>query len=84
MPKNTEPKTTTKAKPVPGVSISLTDEVLDNFNQVKDFLLEVAPGIRPTNADVARYAFHLAAESCQKPKTLESTIENDIPITYTS
>jgi hypothetical protein len=64
MPKNTEPKTTTKAKPVPGVSISLTDEVLDNFNQVKDFLLEVAPGIRPTNADVARYAFHLAAEAC--------------------
>jgi hypothetical protein len=87
MPSNTENKTTKKAKPVPGVSISLTDEVLDNFTEVKQFLLRVAPGIRPTNADVARYAFHLAAEACNlRPVAggFEHSITSMDPVIYKS
>jgi hypothetical protein len=82
MPSNTVNKPATAIKPVPGVSISLTDEVLENFTQVKESLLSLAPGIRPTNADVARYAFHLAAEACQKPKTLENVTEYQVPAIF--
>ncbi len=52
-----------KPKAVPGVSCSLEGGILDDFNVVKAHLVNVAPGLRPTNADVARYAIHLAAST---------------------
>ena len=48
-----------------GASIALEGKTEEDFKLVKDRIESVTPGIRPKNADVLRYALHLAATQCK-------------------
>lgn len=49
-------------QPKTSVTVALVGMTKQNFDAVAEHIVENMPGLSPTNAEVGRYALHLAAE----------------------